>query len=60
MIGQHGKTLADVKMILKLLFSKHLQENIILHLEVNDYLESKDKKLLEMVQAKVDYIKKVG
>jgi spoIIIJ-associated protein len=60
MIGQHGKTLADVKMILKLLFSKHLQESIILHLEVNDYLESKDKKLLEMVQAKVDYIKKVG
>ena len=60
MIGQHWKTLSDIKMILKLLFSKKIQENIILHLEINDYLESKDKRLIEMVQVKLEYIKKVG
>ena len=46
LIGPHGKNLETLSHILKLLLSKKTQKHIHIHLEVNDYLEKKDEKLL--------------
>lgn len=57
-IGPHWKNLEAIKNILKIMISKNLEKKIILHLEVNDYLKSKEDKLLIMVKRKIDFLKK--
>ena len=59
-IGPHWKNLEQIKSILKLIVSKSLERKVILHLEVNDYLKSKEDKLLNMVKRKIDFLKKSG
>ncbi|PID87464.1 hypothetical protein CSB07_01495 [Candidatus Gracilibacteria bacterium] len=58
-IGPHGKNLEFIKSLLKLIISKNLNKNVILHLEVNDYLQSKDDKLIKLVSKKIDLVKKI-
>lgn len=58
-IGYSWKNLEDIRNILKNLIIKKLGKNIILHLEVNDYLSKKDDKLYAFVAKKVELIKKL-
>lgn len=60
LIGPHGKNLETITHILKLLLSKKLESHITVHLEVNDYLEKKDAKLLAFIQSKIDLVQKTG
>lgn len=60
LIGPHGKNLETLTHLLKLMIAKLSKEYINIHLEINDYLEKKDQKLLSFISAKVDYVKKSG
>lgn len=60
LIGPHGKNLEVLCTLLRLLVSKNCEGFITLHLEVNDYLEQKDKKLQNFIQTKIEYVKDSG
>lgn len=57
LIWYSGKNLEDIRTILKSIISKKVWENIILHLEVNDYLSKKDDKLFNFILKKIDILK---
>ena len=57
-IGPYGRNLDLIKNILKLILSRNLEQNIILHLEVNDYLKLKEDRLINFVKKKIDFLKK--
>lgn len=57
LIGPHGKNLEVITHLLKLLIAKLSESHINLHVEVNDYLEKKDEKLLGFIQSKIDFVK---
>ena len=57
MIGPHGRNIESIERILKLIISKNLDEKIKLHLEVNDYMYSKDEKLFRFIDSKITLIK---
>jgi spoIIIJ-associated protein len=59
-IGPHGKNLDTITHILRLLISKISETHINIHVEVNDYLEQKDAKLLVFIQAKIDQVRNTG
>ena len=59
-IGPHGKNLETIKFLLKLLISKQMEQNIILHLEVNDYLKSKEERLFSFIESKIAIVEKSG
>lgn len=58
LIWPHGKNLEYIQWILKLMISKILWEKIKLHLEVNDYIEAKDKKLFSFINSKISLVEK--
>ncbi len=60
LIWTHWKNLDVITNILKLILLKNLWENIVIHLEVNDYLESKDKKLFRFIESKIRIVEKTG
>lgn len=60
LIGQKGKNLEDITALLKLVISRNIGKSVIIHLEINDYLKAKEQKLIEMVESKIDYVKKNG
>ena len=60
LIGPHGKNLEIITYLLRLLIAKKSESHINLHVEVNDYLEKKDEKLLGFIQSKIDFIKSSG
>lgn len=61
LIGPHGKNLEILSHILKVIFSQKIEKkHINLHVEVNDYLEKKDEKLLQFIQSKIDIVKQSG
>lgn len=60
MIWPHGKNLDIITHMLRLLLSKSCEAHIHIHLEINDYLEKKDEKLLSFIQSKIDYVKSSG
>lgn len=52
------KALEDVRWILKLLITSKLEEkNIILHLEVNDYISKKEDRLYNFISKKIEIVK---
>jgi len=59
-IGPHGKNLEVISHILKLLISQKSQGYTNIHLEVNDYLEKKDAKLLAFIASKMELVKSSG
>lgn len=59
-IGHSGETLRDMKNILSMLINKAIEDKIIIHIEVNDYMESKDKRLFDFVKSKIDFVEKSG
>ncbi len=60
LIGPHGKNLEVLTHLLKLLIAKLSENYINIHVEVNDYLEKKDEKLLAFIKSKIDYVKSSG
>jgi len=60
LIGPHGKNLDTLNFLLRLIISKHSEDRITTHLEVNDYLEQKDAKLLKFIETKIAYVKESG
>ena len=57
LIGPHGKNLDTLTHLLKLLISKKSNSYINIHLEVNDYMEQKDQKLINFIASKVSLVK---
>jgi len=57
-IGPHGKNLETIKFLLKLLISKQMEQNVILHLEVNDYLKAKEERLFNFIESKIQIVKR--
>lgn len=57
-IWYSGRNLEDIRNILKNMISKKIDSNIILHLEVNDYISKKDDKLFNFVSKKIDLLKR--
>ena len=59
-IGPHGKNLETIKFLLKLIISKQKEQNIILHLEVNDYLKAKEERLFNFIESKIKIVQTSG
>lgn len=58
LIWYSGKTLEDIRSILKAIISQYWEnKNIILHLEVNDYLSKKEDKLHNFIMKKIQLVK---
>lgn len=60
LIGPHGKHLETLTHILKLILTKKIGKHINLHIEVNDYLQKKDEKLMKFIESKIAYVKDSG
>lgn len=56
-IGYSGKNLEDIRTILKGILSKINGKNVVLHLEVNDYLSKKEDKLFDFIKKKIEIVK---
>lgn len=55
LIGIHGQTLEMTKHLLTRLLEKTLGESFLIHLEVNDYLQSKDEKFYRYLESRIAY-----
>ena len=55
-IWPHWKNLEAIQGILKLMSSRKIWERIKLHLEVNDYMKSKDDRLLGFIKSKISQV----
>ena len=54
LIGVHGQTLELITHLLSRMSEKQHGKMMILHLEVNDYLKSKDERLFRYIDAKIN------
>lgn len=59
-IWASGANLTNIKTLLGLMISKKLNNNTILHLEINDYLEKKDEKLYNFIKSKIYLVRDTG
>lgn len=57
LIWYSWKNLEDIRTILKWILSKINWKNLVLHLEVNDYLSKKEDKLFDFIRKKIDIAK---
>ena len=55
LIGIHGQTLEITKHLLSRILEKQIQIPILIHLEVNDYLRSKDEKFYRYLDGRISY-----
>lgn len=60
LIGLHGRTLDEIQSVLIQMCEKALGSYCLIHLEINDYLAEKQKKLFAVVDRKVDLARKNG
>jgi predicted RNA-binding protein Jag len=58
LIWTHGQTLESTKHLLSRMIENSIESWITIHLEINDYLKSKDDKLFRYVDSKIDYVVK--
>lgn len=59
-IGPKWRNLDDIQTVLRIILNHTLGKNIILHIEVNDYLQAKEEKLLAYVKTKMELVEKSG
>ncbi len=57
-IWPNGKNLNMIENILRLMSSKNIWERIKLHIEVNDYMKTKDERLFDFIKAKIRLVEK--
>lgn len=55
LIGIHGQTLEMTKHLLARILEKKLDTSLLIHLEVNDYLQAKDEKFYRYLDSRVAY-----
>lgn len=60
LIGMHGQTLETVRHLLTRLVERTIGKSFLVHLEVNDYLQSKDDRLFRRVDEKIAELKSSG
>lgn len=60
LIWPHGKNLENITYLLRTLIQGKTESFINIHVEINDYLEKKEEKLLRYIQGKIDYVKESG
>jgi len=41
-----------------MILNKTLEEKVVIHLEINDYMESKDNRLFDFVKNKIEFVEK--
>lgn len=58
LIWTHGQTLESIKHLLSRILENSIQDSIVIHLEVNDYMKSKDDKLYRYIDWRIDYVVK--
>ena len=59
-IWSHWKNLDAIQNILKNIISNNIWEKIKIHLEINDYIKTKDDRLFDFIQKEIEYVKKTG
>ncbi|MDD2694059.1 MAG: hypothetical protein PHY14_03940 [Candidatus Gracilibacteria bacterium] len=59
-IGMHGKNLEVFQHLLGRMAEKKLNRFIHLHLEVNDYMKSKDERLFRFLDSKIAFVTETG
>ena len=57
-IWQNWRNLDSIQNILRLMISTKLWEKIKLHIEINDYIKSRDDRLFDFIKSKIEYVKK--
>lgn len=57
LIWYSGKNLEDIRTVLRAILSKINGKNIILHIEINDYLSKKEDKLFDFIAKKIEIAK---
>ncbi|MFA6091244.1 MAG: R3H domain-containing nucleic acid-binding protein [Candidatus Gracilibacteria bacterium] len=55
LIGIHGQTLEMMKHLLSRILEKTLDTSLLIHLEVNDYLQAKDEKFYRYLEGRIAY-----
>jgi predicted RNA-binding protein Jag len=60
LIGPHGRTLEETQSLLIQMAEKITGTHCIIHLEINDYLAEKQKRLMAIVDRKVELARKNG
>lgn len=60
LIWPHWKNLNIIENLLKLMSSKKVWEQIKLHIEINDYMKSKDDRLFDFIKSKIRLVEKTG
>lgn len=58
LIWPHWKNLEIIQWLLKLMITRKLDENVKIHLEINDYMENKDEKLYSFIKSKINLVEK--
>lgn len=60
LIGVHGQTLEMMKHLLTRILEKTLDVSLLIHLEVNDYLQVKDEKFFRYLESRIAYVMRSG
>lgn len=60
LIGPHGRTLEETQSLLIQMCEKSLATHCLIHLEINDYLAEKQRRLFAIVDRKIELAKKNG
>lgn len=60
LIGIHGQTLEMTKHLLTRVLEKTLDTSLLIHLEVNDYLQAKDEKFYRYLESRIAYAMRSG
>jgi len=60
LIGIHGQTLEMTKHLLTRILEKTLDTSLLIHLEVNDYLQAKDEKFYRYLESRIAYAMRSG
>lgn len=60
LIGYHGETLGDFAYLLGLIIKKHVDKEERIRIDINGYMENKDKKIKEMTLRVVEKVKRSG
>jgi len=59
LIWPHWKNLNAIQLLLRIMILKQVNEKIRIHIEINDYMESKDEKLFLFIESKIKLVEKI-
>ena len=60
LIWPHGRNLDALQNILRLMAWKKVWERIKLHIEINDYMKTKDDRLFDFIKKEIAYVERTG